>query len=335
MTHSLKWMSHISASLKEYDSFMTHSCVGRHATHSCVWRWTYLVSLWLHFLARARARTCSVIIYVFLYLTTSLPPSFPPSLTHSLTPSLLSHAHALSLSRCLSVVHAHSLSCARFLFPISSKLTLLNQIQINDIGKPESLTLCVSETHTLHVTSWHLRHTHSETHTSETHALRDTYTSETHTSETHISQTHMWDTHTWRHTHTVTLPWHITYSVTSATHTLCVSEVHTLRDTRIWDTHTWRHTHTVTCETHTLPNTRIRDTHTAKLCDISHTPRHLRHSLSLSLSLTHTHILCIQDTHTPWHRRHTHSVHRVAKTHKMSYLYRSFCAKEPYKYWLF
>jgi len=38
--------------------------------------------------------------------------------------------------------------------------------------------------------------------------------------------------------------------------------------------------------------------------------------------------------HMGYFRRHMLLLYRVAKTHRMSYLYRSFSTKEPYKSWL-
>jgi len=217
------------------------------------------------------------------YLPPSLLPSLPHSLTHSLPPLSCARSLALSLSRSLSVVHAHSLSRARSLFPIST-LSLSNIISSN-------LTQSILDPWHWDIREWHslcIRDTHTPWHpvTSETHSLWDTHIWDTQTSETH---TYL------RHTH--------------LRHT-------SLRHTHVRDTHSKTHTHRDTPVTyHTLRD--IWDTHTR------------------SLSLSHTHPFCVCRTHTPHDIRDTHSVHRVAKTHKMSCLYRSFCAKEPYNYWLF
>jgi len=123
----------------------------------------------------------------------------------------------------------------------------------------------------------------------------------------------------------------------SHTHTHTHTQTHTNKHT---NTHTHTHTH---AHAHTRTHTHTRTTHSHILGDrpVDVTLKRLQQSIektgfnevkifatsqvsSLCNTMSHDVTLC-----------HTMSHYRVAKSHKIPYLYRSFSAKVTYIHWLF
>ena len=154
------------------------------------------------------------------------------------------------------------------------------------------------------------------------------------------------------------------------THIMCVQHLHVHNIHIICNTHTylrctshdrfWRHTpfntlvyvympHVMDRYTHImyLQHVHIFTTHVVrsilKTHPISH-PRLCVHATRDEFGIYNTRIMDLQHTHISirvWCIPNSfihccgRGLYRVAKTHRMPYLYRSFSAKEPYNQWLF
>jgi len=89
----------------------------------------------------------------------------------------------------------------------------------------------------------------------------------------------------------------------------------------------------------TLQHTAVHKMEGVLHCNtLQHTTTHcntLQHTATRYNTLQHTTTHCNILQYTKWKVQHRAVYYRVAKTHRIPYLYRSFLAKEPYIQWLF
>ena len=168
-----------------------------------------------------------------------------------------------------------------------------------------AIMLSLSHTHAailLSLAHTHTPHTLSRTHTCRNHTLSRTHTRQSYSllHRESLSLAHTHTLHCWQwpyHTHTH----HLYHGSTWESHCVCLCCVHT-------------HTHTPFLIT--------------ALCD--------KAIVRVRFAHTRTHLcVCVLFTHTHTYHSWQEWFYRVAKMHRMSYLYRSFSAEEPYKWWLF